>query len=58
MLAIYNVLGKEIDILVNEDLKPGRYSANWNASNYPSGVYFYKLQARDFTETKKMVLIK
>jgi len=57
-LSVYNALGQEITTLVNEHLKPGIYSVDWNAANYPSGVYFYKLSAGDFSETKKMVLIK
>jgi uncharacterized delta-60 repeat protein len=57
-LIIYNVLGKEISILVNEPLTPGTYEVNWNASDVPSGIYFYKLTAPDFTESKKMILIK
>ncbi len=61
-LEIYDAPGKEITILVNEQLNPGNYSVTWNAANYPSGVYFYKLSATggavDFTDSKKMVLIK
>jgi uncharacterized delta-60 repeat protein len=57
-LIIYDVLGKEIVALVNEQLTPGTYEVEWDASNYPSGVYYYKLTTGDFVETKKMVLIK
>ena len=57
-LAVYDVLGKEVEILVNEKLKAGTYETEWDASNYPSGVYFYKLIKDGYTETKKMVLIK
>ncbi len=57
-LIVYDALGREIAILVNEQLYPGTYEVEWDASNYPSGVYFYKLTAGDYTETKKMVLIK
>ncbi len=57
-LIIYDILGREIAVLVNEGLKPGTYEIEWDASNYPSGVYFYKLVTDDFTETKKMVFIK
>ena len=46
-LTIYDVLGQEIEILVNEELRPGIYDVEWNAANYPSGVYFYQLQAGD-----------
>jgi hypothetical protein len=57
-LIIYDALGREIAVLVNEQLKPGTYEVEWNAVNYPSGVYFYKLSSGDFSHTRKMVLIK
>lgn len=57
-LSVYDILGREIETLINEDLKAGTYLVNWNASNYPSGIYFYRIETRDFTETKKMILIK
>jgi VCBS repeat protein/type IX secretion system substrate protein len=57
-LNIYNALGKEIETLVNENLQPGAYEAEWNAWNFPSGVYYYTLKGGDFSETKKMLLIK
>ena len=44
--------------LVNERLAPGTYEVDWNGSGYASGVYFYTLQAGDFVEVKKMVLVK
>ncbi len=58
ILKIFDILGREIAVLVNEKLKPGAYEIDWNGSNNPSGVYFYSLTIGDFTETKKMVLIK
>jgi hypothetical protein len=60
-LKIYDVLGKEVATLVNSaaaELKPGTYEVSWDASNYPSGVYFYKIIAGDYSESKKMILIK
>lgn len=57
-LIIYDEMGREIETLINEELKPGIYEAEWDASNYPSGVYFYKLMTSEFTETRKMVLVK
>ena len=57
-LTIYDVLGKETAVLVNEQLKPGTYEVEWDGSNYSSGVYYYKLVATDYTETRKMVLVK
>jgi hypothetical protein len=57
-LVIYDMLGREIAVLVNENLKPGSYEVKWDASNFASGMYFYKLKNGGFTQTKKMVLIK
>ena len=57
-LIIYGVLGREVATLVNEQLKPGTYEVEWDASNFPSGVYYYKLTAGDFVSTRKMVLLK
>jgi photosystem II stability/assembly factor-like uncharacterized protein len=57
-LIIYDLLGREVATLVNEELKPGTYEADWDGSNYSSGVYFYKIISGDFVETKKMVLMK
>jgi hypothetical protein len=57
-LIIYDLLGREVTTLVNEELRPGTYEADWDGSNYSSGVHFYKIIAGDYTETKKMVLMK
>ena len=57
-LRIYDVLGKEIATLVNEKQSPGVYEVTWDASQYSSGIYFYKLTAGDFSEVKRMVFIK
>lgn len=57
-LKIYDVLGNEVASLVNEYRTAGSYSINFNASNLSSGVYYYKLSAGNFTETKKMILIR
>jgi serine protease len=57
-LKIYNTLGKEVASLVNEYLQAGSYDADWNASGNSSGVYFYRLQANGFVQTKRMLLIK
>jgi photosystem II stability/assembly factor-like uncharacterized protein len=57
-LAVYDVLGKEAAILVNEELKAGRYKTEWKATGYPSGLYFYKLITGEYTETRIMVLVK
>jgi hypothetical protein len=57
-LKVYDVIGKEVATLINEVRTAGSYNVDWNASFYPSGVYFYKLESKDFTETKRMLLIK
>lgn len=57
-LKIYNMLGEEVATLVNENLTPGSYSVDFNASNISSGIYFYRMRTRDFVETKRMVLTK
>ena len=57
-LKVYDVMGRELQTLVNERLKPGTYETTFDGSDYPSGVYFYKLSVGDFTETKRMLLIK
>jgi hypothetical protein len=57
-LKIYDILGKEVTTLVNEQLQPGSYEATFDASGLPSGTYFYKIQAGGFTATKKMILVK
>ncbi len=56
-LKIYNVLGEEITTLVSEKLSFGSYAYNWDARNLASGIYLYRLQAGDYIETRKMVLM-
>lgn len=57
-LKIYDMLGKEIKTLVNETKPAGKYTVTFDGSNLPSGIYFYKIEAGDFTQVKKMMLIK
>ena len=57
-LKVYDVLGNEIAILVNEELQAGEYEVEFDGTGLPSGIYFYKLQAGDYNQTKKMILIK
>jgi photosystem II stability/assembly factor-like uncharacterized protein len=58
VLKIYNMLGKEMATLVDENKPAGQYQVTFNAQNIPSGVYFYTLRAGDFTKTKKLTLLK
>ncbi len=59
---MFDVLGREVATLVNEDMKAGEYAINYNASSLPSGVYFYRLTVTSgkssFTSTKKLMLVK
>ncbi len=57
-LKIFNILGEELAMLVSDRLAAGTYQYEWDASNLASGVYLYRLQASDFVETKKMVLMR
>ena len=57
-LKVYDVLGSEVVTLINEEQTVGSYEVEFDASNLPSGIYFYRLQAGSFVETKKMVLLK
>ncbi len=57
-LKLYNILGREVAALVNEEKSSGNFKIDFNAGNLPSGVYFYKLQAGNFVETKKMILLR
>ena len=57
-LKIYDALGKEITTLVNEEIQPGTYQKEWSAGDLSSGVYFYRLQAGKYSETKKLLLLK
>lgn len=57
-LKVFDVLGREVQTLVNEIKSPGRYSVEFNASKLASGIYIYRLQAGEFTESRKMMLLK
>jgi len=57
-LTVYDMLGRTVKTLVSGGLRPGTYEAEWNASEFSSGVYFYKLETNNYSETKKMILIK
>lgn len=61
-LIVYGVTGEKVTALVNQHLEAGNYSADWQASNYPSGIYFYRLavsgSAGEYKDTKRLVLLK
>ncbi len=52
------MLGKEVDVLVDQQLTAGSYKIDWNASRFASGIYFYRIITSEFTDIKKMVLVK
>ena len=58
LLKVYNLAGKEIEVLVNEKQPAGEHKIRWNPIGLPSGVYFYRLQAGEFTATKKLILLQ
>lgn len=58
ILYVYDMLGREVSVIVKENLKPGTYEVNWDAGSLPSGTYFYRLVTDEITITKKMVLVK
>ncbi len=57
-LVVYDAIGRQVEELVNGELRAGTYKAEWNASHLSSGVYFYKLISSELVETKKMILVK
>ena len=57
-LEVYNSLGEKITTLVAQELNAGRHKINWDAKEYESGIYFYRLKSNGFTKTKKLILLK
>lgn len=57
-LVIYDITGKQIDVLVNDRLSPGTYEAQWDASKYSSGIYIYRLETGNFSAVRKMIFVK
>lgn len=57
-ISVFDITGKEVAVLVNERLAAGTYATNWDASGFSSGVYFYKMSAGDFVETRKMMVVR
>ena len=57
-LIVYNLRGEELASLVDSKQTEGNHEVTWDASNVASGLYFYRLQARDFVQTRKMRLLK
>ena len=57
-IEVYDILGKRVSVIQDGFKQAGYHSATWNAENMASGMYFYKLQAGDYSESKKMLLLK
>jgi len=57
-IDVFNALGQKVTTLVNEQMNAGNYSTDFNAVNLTSGIYFYKMTSGNFTETRKMILLK
>jgi len=57
-ITVYDMNGKEAAVLVNEMLSPGKYQVDWNAGNFSSGLYIYKITSGNFAESRRMILVK
>jgi hypothetical protein len=57
-LKVFTVLGEEVTTLVDQELPAGRYEATWDANSMNGGIYFYRLQAGSFVQTKRLILLK
>jgi methionine-rich copper-binding protein CopC len=57
-LRVYNILGQEVETLIDRELQAGQHTVTWDASQYASGMYFYRIQAENFAKTRKMMLVK
>jgi hypothetical protein len=57
-LNIFDILGKQVATLLNEEKEAGFYEVNWDSDNSPSGVYMYRLQAGNYTECKKLIIVQ
>jgi hypothetical protein len=58
VLKVFDLTGKDVAVLVNEELQAGTYEVRFDSGNLPSGIYFYRMEARKFTETKKIIILK
>ena len=58
VVKVFDILGRLASVLVDEELRPGTYKTYFDGSNFASGIYFYRLQINNYSETRKMVLIK
>ena len=57
-ISVYDVLGKEVDVIFSGYMREGKHEVSWNGTNFPSGIYFYRLETPGLNLTRKMVLVK
>ena len=57
-LVVYDMLGRQIDVLVNENFRPGSYEVSFSSSKLASGVYFYEMTSGEYKDIRKMILLK
>ena len=57
-LKVYDILGKEMNVLLNDELEPGEYKVNFDAEYLSSGIYLYQLNSKDFNQVRKMMLVR
>jgi hypothetical protein len=57
-ITVYDIVGREVEVLVREYLEAGNYKTDWNAASYSSGIYFYRMETNSFAQVKKMILMK
>jgi hypothetical protein len=57
-LTIYDILGKEVAVLIDKKMEPNSYEISWDGTNFASGIYIYKIESGDFKDIKRMVLVK
>jgi PKD repeat protein len=57
-ISVYDALGRLVNVLVDQTLQPGKFKVEWNAANFSSGIYYFRMETNDFSDTRKMVLIK
>jgi len=57
-IVVYDIVGREVEVLVNDYLDAGNYTTTWNAANYASGIYLYRMETNGFAQVKKMILMK
>jgi len=58
ILTVYDILGRELERILNQHMDAGTHNLQWDASNVPTGIYFVKMVSGDFSQTRKMVLLK